>query len=397
MNISSKISRRAAALGRDRIADVHEQLSERPEVVSFAVGAPDVDLLPVDLVSLFTERALTRWGSSVLQYGSTRGFQPLLAAVQPLLAARGVHAGPERTHISTGGSGALNSVAAALIDPGDVVLVERPTYAPAVSVFRSHGATVVAVDTDEQGVVPAALDTGLTLHRDALTYLLPTFQNPTGRTASADRRREVAEVLRRHDALAVEDDVYWDLRYRGEPVAALASHAPEHVVYLTSLSKTLAPALRVGITTMPPLLLEAVLRLKQGIDMQTSALAQAVATEALGSPEFETHLTHVVDVYGTKTALLQTALRAHLPDGFRWSDPDGGLFTWVEGPDDFDADELLPRALDAGVAFLPGSVFHTADGAGRNSMRLSIAGAAVADVERGAGTLASLCGAGRRG
>jgi 2-aminoadipate transaminase len=397
VNISGKISERAAALGRDRIADVHEQLSKSSGIVSFAVGAPDVDLLPVDLVGLFTERALTRWGSSILQYGSTRGFSPALAAAESLLATRGVRAGAERTHISTGGSGALNSVAAALIDPGDVVLVERPTYAPAVSVFRSHGATVVEVAVDGQGVVPAALDTALTMHRGAVAYLLPTFQNPTGRTASADRRREVADVLRHHDALAVEDDVYWDLRYRGEPVPALASYAPDHVVYLTSLSKTLAPALRIGITSMPPPLLEAVLRLKQGIDMQTSVLAQAVAAEALGSPEFGAHLARVVDVYGTKTALAQAALREFLPDGFRWTDPDGGLFTWVEGPDGFDADELLPRALDAGVAFLPGSVFHTADGAGRASLRLSIAGAAVADVERGVRTLASLCGGGRRG
>ncbi|MGH3533113.1 MAG: PLP-dependent aminotransferase family protein [Pseudonocardiaceae bacterium] len=380
-------------LGPDSIADISEKLFSRPDVVSFAAGAPSIDLLPVDLIGSFTERALKRWGPSTLQYGSTRGFQPLLTAAEAMLASRGVHGGPDRTHISTGGSGALNNIAAALLDPGGVAVVERPTYAPAVSVFRSHGATVVEVDTDEQGAVPAALESALTRNPGALVYLLPTFQNPTGRTASAVRRREIAEVLRRRSALAIEDDVYWELRYRGEAVPALCSYAPDNVAYLTSLSKTLAPALRIGITTMPRPLLEAVLRLKLGIDMQTSSFAQAVAAEALASPLYDAHLARVVEVYGTKMTTLMSALRRHMPDGFQWIEPNGGLFAWVEGPEMFDADALVPRALDAGVAFLPGSVFHAGGDASRNAMRLSIAGVAAADVERGVEMLAALCGA----
>ncbi len=376
--------------GGDPMSQIHEQLAQRTDVVSFAVGAPDSSVLPVELVGECAQSALRRWGGSALQYGSLRGFPPLLDVVGDMLAARGVPTGTERTHISTGGSGALYSIIAALIDPGDVVLVERPTYAPAVSVFRDHGAVIVDVDTDEQGAVPAALDLALEVCGGAVVYLLPTFQNPTGRTASAVRRCEIAEVVRRHGILAIEDDVYCDLRYRGQPVPALCSYAPEHVAYVTSLSKTLAPALRIGVTTMPPPLLDAVLRVKQGIDMQTSSFNQAVATELVGAPDFELHLARVVDEYGTRMDGLLDALARHMPSSFRWSKPTGGLFVWAEGPKRFDSREMLTRALSAGVAFMPGSAFH-ACGGGHSAMRLSIAGVTVADIDHGVEVLAGLC------
>lgn len=391
VTIVEKISRRVAALGPDAIADVHEKLASRSDVISFAAGAPSADLLPVDLIGPCVSKALDRHGPAALQYGAARGFQPLLAASEPILARRGVPAGPDRTHISTGGSGALNNIAAALVEPGLVVLVERPTYAPAVSVFRSHGARVVGVATDDLGPEPSALDAALGRNPGALVYLLPTFQNPTGRTAPAHRRAALADVLRRRDALAIEDDVYWDLRYRGEVVPALCSYAPDNVAYLTSLSKTLAPALRIGITSIPPPLLDAVLRLKRGIDMQTSSLAQAVAAEALASPEYDAHLAAVVKVYAARMSAMSDALQRHMPHGFRWSSPEGGMFVWIDGPDAFDADALVSAALEAGVAVLPGSAFHADIEAQRNALRLSIAGVAADDVDSGIKILAEQC------
>jgi len=365
------------------------RLANRPDVVSFATGAPDPALLPGELVASLAGAAVARYGNSVLQYGMTRGFGPLLEQAAELLLRRGVDR-PDGTHIATGGSGALHNVCMALLAPGDVVLVETPTYAPAVKVFRSHGARVVAVASDEHGILPESLETALVRHDATFVYLLPTFHNPTGRTMPAARRQRVADVLGRRGTLVVEDDVYTDLRYRGEPVPALSSFAPNNSVYITSLSKTLAPAVRIGIAAMAPELLARVLVLKQGIDMQTSTFTQAIAAEFLAGSAGRAHLATTVASYAAKLETLAAALDALLPAGFEWTRPDGGMFLWVTGPAGFDADAMLERALDAGVAYLPGSVFHV-DTSPRNTMRLSFAGVPREDIERGVALLAKLC------
>ncbi|MEU2088517.1 PLP-dependent aminotransferase family protein [Nocardia beijingensis] len=388
-----KRSRGAAEVTSGPIDDIFAALAGRPDVVSFAVGAPDPALLPSELVAALAQTVVGRYGSAVLQYGMTQGFAPLLDQARNLLHNRDIRCTPDRLHISTGGSGALHNVCLALLDPQDVVLVETPTYGPAVKEFRSHGATVVAVPSDEFGIVPEALAEALARFDAAFVYLLPTFQNPTGRTMPADRRERIAEIVVRHGTLVVEDDVYADLRYRGAAQPALSSFAPDNSIYITSLSKTLAPAIRVGITVMPPDLLRTVLALKQGIDMQTSTYCQAIAAEFLASAAGVAHLAHVVDAYSAKLDALSVALERHFPAGFRWIEPEGGMFLWVEGPPDFDADALLARALRQGVAFLPGSAFYADDVAEhRNTMRLSFANVPREDIDRGIAALAAVCG-----
>ncbi|WP_228535582.1 PLP-dependent aminotransferase family protein [Nocardia sp. BSTN01] len=366
-------------------------LSRRPDVISFAVGAPDPALLPGQLVASLAADAFAEYGNSMLQYGQTRGFAPLLEKAHSLLAGRGITCSPERLHIATGGSGALHSVCMALLDKGAVVLVETPTYGPAVKVFRSHGAIVVGVESDQCGIRPEALDAALAQYDVALVYLLPTFQNPTGRTMSADRRRHVADVIIRHGVMVVEDDVYVDLRYRGEPLPAFWAFAPQNTVYITSLSKTLAPALRIGIAAMPVDLLQDVLALKQGIDMQTSTFNQAVAATFLGSEAETAHVTRIVESYALKLATLTAALEKHLPPGFSWIEPEGGMFVWLEGPSDFAADTLAARGLEAGVAFLPGTLFYADANPPRNRIRLSFANVPNSEIDRGIELLAALC------
>ncbi|MEU7767368.1 PLP-dependent aminotransferase family protein [Nocardia sp. NPDC049190] len=387
-----KTSRGAAAVTSGPIDDIFATLARRPEVVSFAVGAPDPTLLPGDLVSALSHDVLAKYGSAVLQYGMTKGFAPLLEQARNLLSNRHIQCSPDRLHISTGGSGALHNVCSALLDPQDVVLVETPTYGPAVKVFRSHGATVIAVPSDDFGIVPEALDEALARYDATFVYLLPTFQNPTGRTMSIDRRTQIADIVVRRGALLVEDDVYTDLRYRGVSPPALYSFAPDNSIYITSLSKTLAPAIRVGITAMRPDLLKNVLALKQGIDMQTSTYCQAIAAEFLGSAAGATHLTHVIDTYSAKLDTLVDALGRRLPPGFQWIVPEGGMFLWIECPPGFDADALLDTALRHGVAFLPGSVFYSDNETDhRNTMRLSFANVPHDDIDRGIELLAAVC------
>ncbi|MEV8378993.1 PLP-dependent aminotransferase family protein [Kribbella sp. NPDC056861] len=384
------LKRRAADLRHDPMVGLFAASLRRPGMVSFAAGAPDAALLPIDDLAGFVAAARERHGPALLQYGATAGFKPLLLATDRLLRVRGLVGGAGRIHIATGGSGALNAIAMAVLRPGDRVLVETPTYAGALAVFAAYGVEVAAVETDDDGMLPVALAREITRGRVSMVYLLPTFQNPSGRTISLDRRAELAEVLVRHEVLAVEDDVYYDLRYRGPAVPALASFAPDNVAYVTSLSKTLAPALRIGITSMPPALLEVVLSLKQGIDMQTSTLAQAIAVEMLEDHWYEAQLGRLRAVYGAKLAALRSSLNA-FPSGFRWTRPEGGIFAWGEGPAGFDAARLLPQAMDAGAMYVPGESFH-ADGGHRNTLRLSIASPSIGQIHRGVTALAAVFG-----
>lgn len=390
--VALSLAQRASAVRSGPIDDLFAALAHRPEVISFAVGAPDPGVFPsAAVMAPLVEAAIGKYGPAVLQYGKTQGWPPMLDQARTLLQQRHIHCSLDRMHISTGASGALHNVAMAMLDPGDVVLVETPTYEPAIKAFRSFGATPVAIDCDELGLLPDALDQALARHQPAFVYALPTFQNPTGRTMSASRRAEVAEVIARRGALLVEDDVYTDLRYDGVPVAAFWSYAPENTVYITSLSKTFAPAMRIGIVVMPPHLLDSVFAFKQSIDMQTSSFCQAIAAEFLASPAAGAHLADVVNVYGRKLDKLASALRDYLPPDFRWTRPEGGMFVWVEGPSTFDADATLLRALDAGVAFLPGNTFYTNPDARGNTFRLSFAGVAEDMIRPGIERLGALC------
>ncbi|MET8797144.1 PLP-dependent aminotransferase family protein [Nocardia sp. NPDC004568] len=376
-------SRAAAAVQSGPIDEIFAVLAHRPDVVSFAVGSPDTDLLPVDLMDELVRKAGVRYGPSILQYGMTRGFAPLLGHARELLLKRDISCSTGAIHITTGGSGALHNVCMALLDEGNVVLVEEPTYGPAVKSFRSHGATVRGVTCDEFGIVPEALEEALSPDV-AFLYMLPTFQNPTGRTVPAERRQQLAEIVLRRHVLVIEDDVYADLRYHGDPVPAVWSFAPENTVYITSLSKTLAPAVRIGIVVIPEHLSDGTLALKQNIDMQTSTFCQAIAAEFLESGHAETHLARIIESYSSRLDTLVAALDRHFSPEFRWTKPDGGMFMWMDGPPDFDADSILDSALAQGVAYLPGSVFY-ADGGHRhrNTIRLSFANVADRDIDRG--------------
>lgn len=374
------------------IDELFSLLGRRPEVISFAAGAPETTLLPGELVPGLVDTVMTKYGNRALQYSMPQGFGPLVEQAAHLLSERWIRCPADNIHIATGRSGALHNVCRAVLGAGDVVLVETPTHGPALEIFQSHGATVTSVESDEAGLLPEALDEALARTSAALVYLLPTFQNPTGRTMPTTRRAEVAEVIVRRNALAVEDDVYADLRYRGRPIPAFWAFAPNNTVYITSLSKTLAPAIRIGIAVLPPDVLSTVSALEHGIGMQTSTLCQAIAAEFLASPFMAEHLQTITEAYSAKLQLLCTALGKYFPGGFRWTEPDGGLFVWVDGPPGFDADAALDRALLRDVAFRPGSAFYADDALlHRNTMRLSFAGVRSEQVLPGIDALAAVC------
>lgn len=337
------------------------KVASSPDVISLAGGLPAVESFPLDLMPALLEAVLERHGGAALQYDASEGFRPLREALVPLLADRGVHVTADEVLITSGSQGALDGLGKVLISPGDVVVVEAPTYLGALQAFNPYQPRYVQVETDEEGLLPESLDRVLASERVAFVYAVPTFQNPTGRTLSAARREQVARILRDHEALLVEDDPYSALRYVGEPVAPIRSLAPEHVVYLSTLSKTFAPGLRVGLCVAPAEVQRWLVIARQGVDLHTGTLDQALAAEYVAGGHLEARLPATLDLYRPRREALLAAFERYLPEGCRWTRADGGMFVWVEGPRGLDAERLYARAVARGVAFVPGRYFYVDD------------------------------------
>jgi 2-aminoadipate transaminase len=335
-------------------------LTRRPEVISFAGGLPAPDLIDVPgLRASFAAVLAGDAGEGRLQYSTTEGDPDLRRELSALEARRGVDADADEILVTTGSQQALGLVAHALLTPGVPVLVEEPSYLAALQVLRLHGAEPVGVDCDEGGIDPEALDRAAEASGASVVYLVPTFQNPTGRTLSAARREAVAEVVRRRGLWLVEDDPYGQLRFRGEPQAPLVSFPgmQDRTVAISSLSKIVAPGLRIGWLLAPPELRARLVVIKQAADLHTSTVDQAAAAHWLGEVDLDAHLTRLRTAYAERHDALLAGLSAALPAGATHNDPDGGMFCWVRLPDGSDSAALLQRALDRDVAYVPGASF----------------------------------------
>jgi 2-aminoadipate transaminase len=335
-------------------------LTRRPEVISFAGGLPAPDLIDVPgLRASFAAVLAGEAGEGRLQYSTTEGDPDLRRELTAIEARRGVVCDAEELLVTTGSQQALGLVAHALLTPGAPVLVEEPSYLAALQVLRLHGAEPVGVDCDEGGIDPEALDRAAAATGAEVVYLVPTFQNPTGRTLSAERREAVAEVVRRRDLWLVEDDPYGQLRFRGEPQAPLASlpGMRERTIAISSLSKIVAPGLRIGWALAPAEMRARLVVVKQAADLHTSTVDQAAAAHWLGEVDLDAHLARLRAAYAERHDALLAGLPTALPPGATHNDPDGGMFCWVRLPDGTDSGALLQRALDRDVAYVPGAAF----------------------------------------
>jgi len=373
--LSSSVPALAQRLSGVASSPVRELLAllDRPGVISFAGGLPAPELFDLDGVRAAFDRVL--WGPNprrALQYAPTEGDRDLRARVAARLTARGVLTTVDDLLVTSGSQQALALVATALLDPGAVVLVEDPTYLAALQCFQLAGARVVPVPTDEQGMDPAALAEAVRRERPALVYLVPTFANPTGRTMPEQRRAELLEVTARSGVWVVEDDPYGELRYRGTPVAPLAAHpgAEGHVLHLGSFSKIAAPGLRLGWLRAPSSVLPALTVAKQAADLHTSTIDQAAAAAWFAETDVDAHVARLRAAYRQRRDAMVQLMPEVLPPGSTWTDPDGGMFVWARLPGTPDTAELLPRALAADVAFVPGAAFY-AGTPDRATLRLS--------------------------
>ncbi|HCA84701.1 MAG TPA: transcriptional regulator [Streptomyces sp.] len=353
---------RAASVGGSPVREILA-LTARPEVISFAGGLPAPELFDAEGLAAAFRQVLTETPGRALQYSTTEGDPALRAAVADRLTGRGLPTVPDELLVTTGSQQALSLLATALLEPGDVVLVEDPCYLAALQTFAFAGARVVPVPCDEDGVLPEALDALVARERPKLLYLVPNFQNPTGRTLPAERRRAVAGIAARRGLWVVEDDPYGELRYDGEPAPWLTGlpEAADRTVLLGSFSKIMAPGLRLGWLRAPVGLHRACVVVKQAADLHTSTVDQAAAARYLAATDLDAHLDRVRGAYRERRDAMLAGLPGALPGGSRWNRPAGGMFVWASLPAGLDATALLRTAVEHDVAYVPGAPFFAAE------------------------------------
>jgi 2-aminoadipate transaminase len=354
-------------------------VTARPEIISLAGGLPDTSTFPPDTFAAVAQRIASESCAKALQYGPTEGLQETKDCIAEVMAAEGMRVDSEDVLVTTGGQQVIDLVTKTLIDPGDVVVAEGPTYPGAASVFTAYQADLVQVDMDGDGMrVDLLEDTLDRLEREGrrpkFIYTVPSFQNPAGVTMSAPRRRRLVEVAHERELLVLEDNPYGLLRYEGEPPTPLLSlDGGIYVMYLGTFSKILSPGIRLGWVVAPPPVLEKINLGKQAADLCTSTLSQLMVQAYFAEGRWRDYVDSLTEIYRARRDTMLDALADHFPPQAEWTRPSGGLFIWATLPDFIDTTDLLARALRENVAFVPGEAAFL-DGRGRSSMRLNFSG-----------------------
>lgn len=327
-------------------------------VITFGGGLGDKRFFPAEDFRKALHAVLRRDGVEALGYGERAGYLPLRTTIARILASQGVPATPEHVLITSGSQQALALVAQLFLRPGDVVLVESPTYPAAIDLFRSLDVRLLGVPVDEQGMQVELVEDALRTARPRLVYTIPTFHNPTGTCLSGQRRRQLIALVDRYNTPLLEDDFVGDLRYEGRDQPALKALDPGgRVVYMGTFSKMLIPGLRVGFLVAEGPLYAGLLAYKRVTDLATSSLIQRALESYITVGRYQSHLRRAVALYRQRRDAMQRALQNHFPPGAQWTVPQGGLFFWVRLPGELSANDLFPVAIDEGVAFTPGSYF----------------------------------------
>jgi len=390
-----KFSARAQALTGSAIRDIVKKIGQRPDVISFAGGLPSPATFPIDAIRAAFDAVLTREGKAALQYSATDGYAPLRAWIAGSLSTHGARITPEQVLITSGSQQGLDLLGKVLVNEGDRVWVETPTYVGALHALGIYGPRFVSVPMDDDGLAPDALPELMRApDRAAFFYTIPTFQNPTGRTLAHERRVALVEQAARLKLLVVDDDPYRLLDHAGRTFQTLLSMDAQSVVHLGSFSKILAPGIRLGYMVAPPELARKVEQAKQGADLHTSTLTQMVAHEIIKDGFLDTHLVATRKVYAEQCATMLQALAEHFPRDATWTRPTGGMFIWATLPDGLDAAVMLDAALAANVGYVPGGPFF-AEAPRPNTLRLSFATVAPDKMREGIARLGKVLAAAR--
>jgi 2-aminoadipate transaminase len=385
-----QLARRAEKMNPSVIREILK-ITEKPGIISFAGGLPSPLTFPIDAMREASERVLRDDGKAALQYAASEGFGPLREWVAQDLLKQGMRISPDQVLITTGSQQGLDLVAKILIDAGSRILVETPTYLGALQAFTPMEPTVVGVDSDEHGVDATDLRAKLGSRGDKarFVYLLPNFQNPTGRTMTEERRAAVAQVAVESGLPIIEDNPYGDLWFDAPPAPSLSARHPEGSVYLGSFSKILAPGLRLGYLVAPKTLYPKLLQAKQAADLHTPSFNQRVVAEVLKDGFIERHVPTIRALYKQQCEAMLAALEREMTGlGLSWNRPVGGMFLWVQLPPGLKAVPLLEKAVAKGVAFVPGFAFYAQE-ANESTLRLSFVTATVDQINTGMTALAA--------
>jgi len=393
---NSRYAQRNKRMGRSIIRELLK-FAQQPDLISFAGGMPAPELFPKQQAQEAACRLLTEYGEKALQYGPTEGHMPLRRWISERMVRYGIQAEANNVFVTTGSQQALDLIGKLLINPGDQILVEEPTYLGALQAWNAYQAEYAGVPIDNNGLRTELLENALRVGPKFM-YVLPNFQNPGGTTLSLDRRLELVRLSNKYGIPIVEDDPYGALRFEGEhlpPLVALDAdfqadaglnghgYMEGNVIYLGTFSKTLAPGLRLGWVVAPVEVVDRLVMAKQGTDLQTSTFDQMLAWEMLKTGFLDEHIKLIRRVYKERRDIMLAAMEKYFPEGCSWTQPQGGLFLWASLPEWLDTEPLLQEAIQAKVAFVPGFAFYADPGRGRNSMRLNFSNALPEQIEEG--------------
>ena len=373
-NLHERYAHRAAHMKPSEIRSLFA-VASRPEIVSLAGGMPNLTAIPMETMASIVEKLIKDHGQEALQYGSGQGHPKLREQICDVMALEGIRANPDDILVTTGSQQALDLISRIFIDPGDVVLVEAPSYVGALGTFSQYEASVVHVDMDKDGLVPEALRQAIkTLRYQGrkikFLYLIPNYQNPAGVLLPADRRTEILDICRKEKIFIVEDNPYGLLGFDRPSPNAMRAEDSENVIYLGSFSKTIVPGFRIGWALVPQALREKLVIASESSILCPSNFAQMSISSYLANQPWRDQISSFVELYKARRDAMLETLDAHFPKSATWTRPQGGFYVWVTLPPEIDTKAMMPKAIVAKVAYVPGTAFY-ADGLGSWSMRLS--------------------------
>jgi DNA-binding transcriptional MocR family regulator len=373
-NLQERYAHRAAHMKPSEIRSLFA-VASRPEIVSLAGGMPNLSAIPMDMMAGIVEKLIREDGQEALQYGSGQGHPQLREQICDVMALEGIKANPDDVLVTTGSQQALDLISRIFIDPGDVVLVEAPSYVGALGTFAQYEASVVHVEMDENGLIPEALRQAIkTLRyqgrRIKFLYLIPNYQNPAGVLLPADRRSEILDICRSEKIFIVEDNPYGLLGFDRPSPNAMRAEDSENVIYLGSFSKTIVPGFRIGWALVPQSLKEKLVIASESSILCPSNFSQMAIASYLANQPWREQIASFCALYKVRRDAMLSALDAYFPKAATWTKPAGGFYVWVTLPPEIDTKAMVPRAIAAKVAYVPGTAFF-ADGFGSWSLRLS--------------------------
>ncbi len=365
------------------------KFSSQPGVISFAGGLPAAELFPIETMKKIADDVLTKYGKEALQYTITKGIIPLRELLAKRATSQGITSTQDNILITSGSQQGIELVARAFIEPNDYILTEDPTYVGALQAFNYYQTKYAAIEMDSDGIIIEDVEKKINEYHPKFIYTISNFQNPTGITMSLSRRNKLIEIAAKYNLPVIDDNPYGDIRFSGEALPSLKSIGGDSVIDLRTFSKTLAPGFRIGWINGPADMINIFEKVKQCTDLHTSTFGQYMVCEFLSQGLLEPHIEIIKKDYLVKRNTMINALKEYFPEGIKWTEPDGGLFLWVELPEHMSSKDLLQKAVEMKVAYVYGSPFFP-NGKGENTLRMNFSTASKEDIVEGVKRLAKL-------